>query len=59
MLHHVIVYIAWHVLAYHFNKHAMFNDNTRYLCPHVTMATQKSCNLIGAILYETPVQLSV
>ena len=42
-----------------FNKHAMFNDNARYLHPCVTMATQKSCNLIDAILHETLVHLRV
>ena len=31
----------------------MFNDNAQYLRPHVTMATQISCNLVGALLYET------
>ena len=53
------IYIAWCMLAYHLNKHAMFNDNARYLCPRMTMATQKNCDLIGAILYETLVQLRV
>ena len=41
------VYIAWRALAYHSYRRAMFSNNARLLCVHVTMVTLKSCNLIG------------
>ena len=37
----------------------MFNDNAQLLQLRVTMATKKSCNLIGAAVYWRQAQLRV
>ena len=38
------------MFAYYFNKSTVFTNNAQLLRPHMTMATQKSCNLIDANL---------
>ena len=37
----------------------MFNDIVQLLQPRVTMATKKSCNLIGATVYRRQAQVRV
>ena len=37
----------------------MFNDIVQLLQPRMTMATKKSCNLIGATVYRRQAQVRV
>ena len=54
-----LAFIVCRAFAYHLNRRVMFNDIAQLLQPRVTMATKKSCNLIGAAIHRRQAQVHV